>query len=346
LTHPQQAHILFDRVTRLPEHFAPLGWSLFRRSLIRKSTSLMEVSLVTFMREPMKTCKSILCVLAFTVATTAADAPKLTFKFTTNNVPGAILTFPAGINNAGTTVGEYEDKNMVYHGYILNGKKMTTVDDSNGTDTSVNGIQYNGTIVVGGYFKSNTVTVGFRYKGGKFTDITGPTGAVSDSANAINDSGAIVGWYEDSNNVIHGFLLKGDKYTTLDVPGAFATVATGINDKGTIVLNWLNSRGDSGSSLTTNNGKTYKSINVPGAGQFGSDPLGLNNEGDVVFLWYDNKTTPLYHGALLHSGKYYKFDFPKAVQTYAGGVNDKSTIVGGYKTKSRGPVSGYKATFK
>lgn len=298
---------------------------------------------------PMKKCKSLTCVLAFalafTAATTAADSATLTFKFTANNVPGAILTFPAGINNAGTTVGEYEDKNMVYHGYILNGKKLTTVDHPNGSDTSVSGIQYNGTIVVGGYFKSNTVTVGFRYKDGKFADITGPTGAATDSVNAINDSGAIVGWYEDFNNVIHGFLLKGKVYTTLDVPGAVSTVATGINDKGTIILNWWNTSGDLGSSLTTNNGKTYKSIDVPGAGQLGSEPLGLNNEGDVVSLWYDNKKTPLYHGALLHSGKYYKFDFPKSVQTYAGGVNDKSTIVGGHEAKSGGPVSGYKVTY-
>ena len=58
----------------------------------------------------MKNCKSILCVLVFTVvAATAADAPSLTFKFTKASVPGAIATRPGGINNTGMSVGDYTD---------------------------------------------------------------------------------------------------------------------------------------------------------------------------------------------------------------------------------------------
>jgi len=37
---------------------------------------------------------------------------------------------------------------------------------------------------------------------------------------------------------VHGFLLKKKKYKTLDLPGATATVASGINIKGDIVLYW------------------------------------------------------------------------------------------------------------
>jgi hypothetical protein len=81
----------------------------------------------------MKNCTSILCVLglalASAVAATAGDAPKLSFTFTKANVPGAMQTGPGGINNAGVMVGGYVDKNSVSHGYILNGKKLTTLDD-------------------------------------------------------------------------------------------------------------------------------------------------------------------------------------------------------------------------
>jgi hypothetical protein len=82
----------------------------------------------------MKNCKSILCVvlgfaLACAIAATAADAPKLTFTFSKANVPGTMQTGPSGINNAGVMVGEYVDKNSVSHGYILSGKKLTTLDD-------------------------------------------------------------------------------------------------------------------------------------------------------------------------------------------------------------------------
>lgn len=51
--------------------------------------------------------------LLFTVQmATATDERPLTFKFATDNVPGAVQTFPGGINNAGVTVGEYVDSSQ------------------------------------------------------------------------------------------------------------------------------------------------------------------------------------------------------------------------------------------
>jgi len=298
----------------------------------------------------MKNCKSILCVLAFAlaftvVAATAADAPPLSFKFTTVNVPGAMDTYPGGVNNAGVSVGEYLDSSGAAHGYILNGKKLTTLDDPKGEAGTTGGSNLNpdGAIsVVGFYTNSSGNSVGFLYKKGKYTDIPGPKGAVASSGNAINDSGAIVGEYVDSSVVAHGFLLKGKKYTTLNVPGAASTVATGINKGGWIVLYWVNSSGAVESSLTKNSGKTYKAINVPGAAS--TYALDLDAAGDVTYQWLDSAGAS--HGALLHSGKYYKFDYPKAVWTYGGGINDKSTIVGGYQATTGGPISGFKATYK
>ena len=84
----------------------------------------------------MRNLKSTLFILALalagTVAATPADAPKLAFTFTKTRVPGAAQTGPSGINNAGVTVGGYVDKNSVSHGYILRGKKLTTLDDPKG----------------------------------------------------------------------------------------------------------------------------------------------------------------------------------------------------------------------
>jgi hypothetical protein len=85
----------------------------------------------------MKNCKSLACilglVLAFILAAAGADKPPLTFKFTTAGVPGALVTTPGGINNAGATAGQYEDSSKVFHGYILSGKNLTSMDDPNGT---------------------------------------------------------------------------------------------------------------------------------------------------------------------------------------------------------------------
>jgi hypothetical protein len=306
----------------------------------------------------MKNCKSILCVLAFAlaftvVAATAADAPPLTFTFAKASVPGAMGTSPGGINNAGMSVGAYTDSAGAVHGYILKGKTFTKLDDPKAVGplgTSGSNLNPNGAIMVVGAYGTNTsgtTTTGFLYKGGKYSDVPGPKGTTSSSANSINDTGEIVGNYTDSGGVMHGFLLKAGKYTTLTVPGGFATVATGINNKGTIVAYYnVTSNGSTlGSVMTTNNGKTFKKINVPGAGAKGSGPLDINNENDICYEYFDS--AGLFHGALFHAGKYYKFNYPKSYESYGGGLNDKSMVAGGYlPSKTSTAFQGFNATFK
>lgn len=281
-------------------------------------------------------------VLAFMVTANAADAPKLSFKFTKANVPGALQTIPGGINNAGASVGQYQDKNNVLHGYILTGKKLVTLDDPNGTNTAADSLTPNGTItVVGTYVNSSGVTTGFQYKNGTYSDIPGPAGATSTVPAAVNDYGVIVGFYTDSSGVAHGFLLNGNGYTTIDVPGAMDTYASGIDNKENMVLFWLDSSSVFESSMHNAKSKRFKTINVPGAPQ--SEALDLNQEGDVTYAWFDSNS--LAHGALLHKGKYYKFDYPKSVQTYGGGINDKAMIVGGFQAQTNGPLSGFIAAY-
>jgi len=299
----------------------------------------------------MKTCKPVLRVLAvllaFACIATAADAPKLTFKFSNANVPRALQTFPGSINNAGVTVGQYQDKKGVLHGYILKGKSLTTLDDPNGTKTNAQGIKFNSANkVVGWYTNSSGSQVGFLYDANtkEFTDILGPEGATNSGAEGINDQGWIVGYYTDSSNHFHGFLLKGKKYHSLDVPGATASFAWGINNKGNIVLSWYDSTYPFKGSLYNYKKKTYIPIKgVPGAGPDGSEPFSINNGGDILFTWYDS--SGLEHGALLHGGKYYKFGYPKAYQTNAAGINDKNALGGSYQGKINGPWSGFEATY-
>jgi hypothetical protein len=274
---------------------------------------------------------------------TAAEAPPLTFKFTKANVPGARGTIPVGVNNAGATVGAYLNRKLVWHGYILDGKKLTTLDDPAGTPgtTYADGLNPDGTIsVVGHYLNSSGNSVGFLYKKGKYKDI-GPTGFVASIAVAITDQGVIVGDYTDTSGVTHGFILEGKKYTTLDVPGsAGTTAAAGINKAGWIVLWWVDSKGSVQASLTKNRGKSYRTIDVPGATD--SYPGGINSAGDVTYYWEDSDQVGC--GALFHAKKYYKFDYPHATFTAAAGINDRATLVGAYLSTT-GPISGFKATY-
>jgi uncharacterized membrane protein len=292
----------------------------------------------------MKSIKSTLfllsMVLALVVTAGASDAPPLTFKFTTRNVPGAAETWVHGINNAGVIVGPYTDKANVCHSFILDGKKLTKLNDPKGKCTQANNLNPNGPImVVGSYEPTPGVPRGFLYKNGKFTDIPGPTGATFSIANGINDKGDIVGVYID-NNGVHGFLLSGGRYKTIDVPGSVFTDVMDINNAGHMVMYWVSPSGVNNTSIY--DGKTYKTINVPGAAI--SYAAGLNNANDVSFFWLDGAGQT--HSALLHQGTIFKFDYPKAVGSFAWGINDKSEIVGGYQLTNNGNVSGYVATYK
>lgn len=308
----------------------------------------------------MKTGKPVLRVLAvvltFACIAAAADPPKLTFTFHKANVPGALQTFVQDLNNKGVMVGQYEDSNSNYHGYILNGKKLTTVDDPKGTISGVVGINFNTPIAVVGFYRNFSGTVlGFRYnpKTKQFTDIPSPKGAKCSIPIDVNDQGWIVGYYSDSDNNcnsnVHGFLLQGKKYTTLDVPSAVATLAYGINNQGNISLTWVDSSNAYEGSFYNYTDKTYTTINVPGAGPLGSEALHMNNEDDIAFWWFDS-------GGHLHSAlctkcdstdrKFDNVDKPKAVVTAAIAVNDNSTLVGQYQDKVNGPVSSFEATFK
>jgi uncharacterized membrane protein len=295
----------------------------------------------------------MLCVIGFMLlftvaAATAADAPKLTFHFKPANVPGAVHTEPAGINNQGEMVGTYYDSSGGYHGYILKGKNWTPLNDPNGTNTSAQGINYNGAILVAGYYLNSVgADVGFLYsaKTGTFTDIKGPTGAVAAQALGVNDKGEIVGAYWDSAGNEDGFLLRGKTYTILHIPGYAATSAIGINNKGDIVLQWIQS-GVSGASLTTNTGKTYTNIDVPRTERAGSNPNGINNADDVTFGWYSQKGLRSALCIKCNAGgrKYYKFTYPKGAQSFAAAPNDKHAFPGAYI--ATGGWSGYLATYK
>jgi hypothetical protein len=113
-----------------------------------------------------------------------------------------------------------------------------------------------------------------------------------------------------------------------------------INNAGHMVMYWTSPSGVNNTSIY--DGKTYKTINVPGAAI--SYAAALNNADDVSYFWLDGAGET--HSALRHHGTIFKFDYPKAVGSFAWGINDKSELVGGYQLTNNGNVSGYVATYK
>jgi hypothetical protein len=295
----------------------------------------------------MKTNKTMLCVLGsmllFTVAAaSAADAPKLTFKFTTVQIEGAHGTGIYYVNNAGALVGQYVDSAGVTHGFKLLGHTLTTLDDPkwSGRFSECEAINSHN-VIVGDYINSSGISTSFIYQRGKFHDI----GPANSYAYGINDSEIVTGFYQDPAGVYHGYVWHQNTWTRLDKPGASYTLAAGINNNGLITVQWGDKAGNVESSVYDPQTKKYiGTINVPGA--VNTWAHAIDSAGDVVFTWQGSPTGP-YQGALCTqctstSRKYYKFDDPKGTSTFGNGINDHKLVVGNYNAAES---EGFKATY-
>jgi hypothetical protein len=111
-----------------------------------------------------------------------------------------------GIDDKGDIVGWYEDSGGIQHGFLLSGKKATTIDDVNGT-TNLEGINNNGEIS-GLYTDTSGNRHGFTYdiKKKKFTELTVPNSTYVEVW-GLNDNGVVAIDGENSSGVFVGYLF-------------------------------------------------------------------------------------------------------------------------------------------
>jgi probable HAF family extracellular repeat protein len=68
----------------------------------------------------------IITIVPLTVVPTVGWATS--FSYTVINYPNASTTGATGINDIGQIVGDYQDENENYHGFLLSGGTYTTID--------------------------------------------------------------------------------------------------------------------------------------------------------------------------------------------------------------------------
>jgi len=133
-------------------------------------------------------------------------------------------------------------------------------------------------------------------------------------------------------SVLFGVLLSSAlfatdyRYTKIDPPNSILTVARGINARGDILGNYVDTDGVGHDFLLHNS--VYSNIEYPRGAS--ASARALNARGDVVGVLDDAHGT---HGFLLSDGKLTKLDYPGAVDTRAFGINNSGDITGQYSTK-------------
>jgi uncharacterized membrane protein len=231
---------------------------------------------------------------------------------TTIDVPGAINTFPFGINASGVIVGRYLTSGGTTHGFVRTAADEVCTVDYPGTSFTIAGV-------------TNVCTLDFP--GANFT-----------AASGINDQGDITGWYTlPGSGVRHGFLLKAGEAeaTSFDPPGSVFTNAVGLNDRGDIVGRYcalapcavLGSGHGSFRGFLLHDG-VFTDIEVPGAIE--TTAFKSNARGQIVggFQTSDLKEQIF----LLSHGEFTAFAPPdgQPVSLDNGGINEHGDIVGSY----------------
>jgi probable HAF family extracellular repeat protein len=251
-----------------------------------------------------------------------------------------VYTAVHGVNNAGDAVGEYIGSDYTQHGFLFSGGEFTTIDVPDAPYwTIAYGINDSGEIV--GAYSAQPVcncvddvsVYGFVYSGGQFSTID--IGLFETRPVAINNNGAIVGYYHDRGGDVEdaerGFLLADGNLTLIDAPGGgplsqVGTIASGVNDTGTVVGSFYDGTGNHGFRWVDGSLTTVDHPDAPGA----TWADGINGDGKVVGYYYDGQAYSTY---LQASDQFTSISCRDAASTFAGAISD-GWIVGSYTDAS------------
>jgi len=171
---------------------------------------------------------------------------------------------------------------------------------------------------------------GFVLSGGGYSAFEAPEPDVAIYPSGINDLGEITGEYIRSDGE-SGFLRSPDgRLTTFNVPGARATEASKINDRGQIVGRYSeDSRLVDDSDRVrgfVRDGGTFTRIDFPDAQH--TLPTGINDRGDVVGYYVDDGDET--HGFLWRDRRFTTLDLVGARSPTPTDINDRGEVVGMY----------------
>lgn len=170
-------------------------------------------------------------------------------QFTTFNTRFSVnggnrILIPRGVNDYKTVVGEaQDDTDFSVRAFARFSGGGISYYRHNSTDTFFTGRTNGGTtigVTGGGQFALGSMTgTPFTLKGSTFTPLTITVGGKTYNKFTVwgtNSFGSTVGTYADSSGNAHGFKRYSNGNTVaLDYPGSAETVASAINDNGTIV---------------------------------------------------------------------------------------------------------------
>lgn len=186
-------------------------------------------------------------------------------------------------------------------------------------------------MTVGFWADQNNNNFGF-VNNGSFTTVVNPNSGPIDTPQvnqllAVNNNNVAAGFYIDGNGVTQGdtYDITNQSFTPVNIAGATAVTAAGINDAGEIAGFYTNAAGDTLGFIL--NGNTLTSLQDPNG--VSTIILGLNNTGLADGAYTD--ANGLLHGFVYDIGTntFTTVDDPNGVNgTTLNGLNDLGQLTG------------------
>jgi hypothetical protein len=266
--------------------------------------------------------------------------------FVTFDVPGAISTNPAAINNPGAITGSYTDAGGLTRSFLRTSDGTITPFDPPGAKCNPSippsicslsyGINPAGTIAGIVITTPDTSTAhGFlRAPNGTITEFDVPF-TVFTQALVINPDGVVAGkFFTTATSVVaHGFIrAPNGTITTFDPPGSTFTQPNAINPAGTVTGQFFDVTGVGHGFLRTSDG-TITVFDPPGS--FNTSSNAINPAGTTVGLFQTTPTFPVGVRGFLRAanGTITVFDAaPGSTYTNPQAISPGGTIVGFFTT--------------
>ena len=229
-------------------------------------------------------------VLCISIAMLAA--PTLTFLFKdVMALPTAQETDTYGLNNARAIAGDYVDSAGIQHAVILGGVNVFTRADR--------------------------------------PDCAGTPGSTGIAFYAINSSGVAAGWCTNTSGTQIGFTWYKGTFTDIHITGASLVNAVGINDAGSIVGTYVDSRGVQHGYLLE--GSTLTTLDPPGTASLAT-AWGINNAGVITVYGANSSGDYLSFTTADKGTTYTPFHTPGegAIGTAIHEINNNGDIVATY----------------
>jgi hypothetical protein len=277
--------------------------------------------------------KHLLICLLTALLTASARAATITVNvIATFDYPGAVATYPYGINNNNEIAGFFSDGTGSF-GFTraADGQFSGPIVDPDDTHmlTAVLSLNDSGTIC-GWFWGADNYYHGFFLSDGTYTTYD-VFGELDTEIKGVNNVGDFVGTYFDTVTFFQGFISVGGTVTRIEIPGGTYITPNDLNSSNQVVGFYIDGASNVGYAFYSDtSGQLHYPINAP----HGKNTYlyGINDQGVMVggYATQSGHTRAAHGLVFIAPNQFVTVDYAGSSNVVLTGINNKGFICGYY----------------